>query len=235
MLRRSVVGWIGAALMVCACSGEGSESPQPQVGQIDEWELVRDSVVASIESPAREQQLDNARVIPAGGSPIPIRRFVLKVDVFTDLDCAACDEAERVLADALRKFPVHTRGLIHLPSAEHRWSMQAAKAFDCAYDDGQGSEMYQALRKRRSEFARMSWDSLAKEVDVYDLEAFQRCMAEPTTPRIEAGISLAKRLGFREAPAVVVDGWLVYPVTLEALTSALEKAARKRREGAFRW
>ncbi|HEX7122246.1 MAG TPA: thioredoxin domain-containing protein [Gemmatimonadaceae bacterium] len=160
---------------------------------------------------------------------------MLEVDVFTDLDCDACDEAERVLSDALRKFPIHTRGVIHLPSAEHRWSMQAAKAFDCAYEDGQGSEMYQALRKRRSEFARMSWDSLAKEVDVYDLEAFRRCMAGRTTPRIEAGLSLAKRLGLPAAPAVIVDGWLVYPVTLEALTSALEEARLKRNAAAYRW
>ena len=137
---------------------------------------------------------------------------------------------DRAVQEALRRYPVHVRNVIHAPSGSRR-SLELAKAFDCAYEDGQGREMYALLVRRYAEFGTVSRDSLAAAAEVDDTVAFGECMQAPPSRRVQAGTALAKRFGLRGAPAVVIDGWYVVRPTAEALEQALSEAAARRRRG----
>lgn len=222
--------WRLAVIGLVACSAP--EETGPHAGPIDGWDQLRDSVVVSILAPAHEQMINNAIMKTMDGTIIPISRFVYAIDVFVDPGCADClRKTERFLYGVIQIGTVFRRGVAYLPAEGDPWSMEAAQALDCAYEDGRAREMYFALM---GDVKEVPWDSLAASIDVFDRGAFHECMNGSPSPRIQAGIALAKELGIASAPAVVVDGSLVYPLSAESLDTAVDNTSARRREAVSR-
>lgn len=224
-------------LLLSACSTENPDRPpsipaaaqEERIEQLENWGALRDSAVVSLETPAQLQQHENASVVTADGQRIPMMRFVLQVDLLMDFTCAACLETHSVVMDLLRSFQLSTRNVILFPLSGHPSAMRAAHAFECANRDGQGREMYKALFEGQDDLGTRPWSSYAHEAMVGDTTVFNQCMAGPPSARIQAGIDLGSRFKITNAPAVVIDGWLIHPPTRERVWDALERAATQRR------
>lgn len=202
-----------------------------RIEELMDWGTLRDSVAVSLETPAQLQQHENAYIVPQGGQRIPVTRLVVQVDLLMDFTCPACLETHAVVMDLLRGSLFSTRNLIHFPVTGHPAAMEAAQAFECADRDGQGREMYKALYEGQNDLGTRTWASYAHEAVVSDTVAFNRCMAGPPSPRIQAGIDLGNRFQITGPPAVVIDGTLIHPPTPDRLYDALENAAARRRRG----
>lgn len=129
---------------------------------------------------------------------------------------------DSVMADWANRY-LAIRSIVHLPRSNDPRSMEAARAFECADDDGQGREMHSALYAAQSDLGKQSWASIADEATVEDTTAFKRFMEGHPDRRIQAGLALAARFKVTQLPAAIVNGWVIVPATPEHLQEAVSR------------
>ena len=153
---------------------------------------------------------------------------------FMDFECPACRDfalgTERIVR---AKYPTTLRTVIrHLPLAYHRFAFHAAKAAECADEQGRFHEMYDALFAKQDSLGLKSmesslglksmesrnecqgeywgWGDLSqppRASRVPRITEFEQCMSSSTVEsRIHADIEAAESAGARGTPTVILNG-----------------------------
>lgn len=195
-----------------------------RVERIDDWAAMKDTIAVSVDAPAKTQQLQTMTASTPTGRR-PLTEFAIDITVFTDFTCPACKMADTVVAALADEFIV-TRHIVHFPLGRE-YSIAAAQAFECAYEEGQGAEMHRALYDNQRQFGLKSWAAIAREAGIEDTLAFNACLTGPQSPRIKAGLALAERIKTQVTPTAVIDGWVILPSSPARLRAAFQKIVRR--------
>jgi protein-disulfide isomerase len=114
----------------------------------------------------------------------------------------------------------------HLPlTTIHPYALRAAEAAECAGAVGSYGPMRDQLYRRPALIEAEEWGLLAKTAHLPDTGAFASCVRSGVyASQVALDIALAKKLGARATPTVVLDGYLFgRPPSIEELTLALER------------
>ena len=134
----------------------------------------------------------------------------VKIAEFADLECPFCARLDPSLQRILSKHPGDLALVfVHFPIAAHRFARSAARAVECADASARADAMIHAIYSKQDSLGFKSWGSFATQVGIRDTSLFVNCVAsQETIPRIESGVALARALGVRGTPTLVVNGWM---------------------------
>lgn len=152
---------------------------------------------------------------------------------FADFQCPAC----RVTAENLRKvrarFPEHVAVLYrHAPIPSHEFAAEAARASQCAAEQGRFEAYHDALFANQKSIGEIPWAAFADSARVASGAAFEACMARTeAVAAVENDRSAARRLGVNATPTLLVNDQLIVGApTEEELVALVEKTLRGRPE-----
>jgi protein-disulfide isomerase len=161
--------------------------------------------------------------IVTGSSTAPVR-----ITEFVDYECPACRAYRGVLSEFAQRHPNQiSEVFVHFPLPMHRFSQQAARAVECATQQGRFQEMRDRLFAQQDSFGLKPWSAYAAAAGVSDSDRFARCLNDSASvARILRGSKLAEKLELDGTPTVVVNGW-IYPTppTLSELEADANRIA----------
>lgn len=152
---------------------------------------------------------------------------------FGDFECPYCQKfSTRILPGVLAGFPGQVAVVFrHWPLPYHRFAYPAARAAECAGEQGQFQPFSELLYMKQDSLGLKPFDDYAREAGVTDRAAFQLCNSRPgRVASIEADMEAAIAAGASGTPTVLVNG-LRYPEPpdsaglAKAIRNALTKAA----------
>lgn len=164
---------------------------------------------------------------PAGDTVAPVRLVE-----FVDLECAACREFHRSTLPPLRERFGRDLALayVHLPLRAHRFAKLAAKGAECAALQNRFGEYVDATFRFQDSLGLRPWAWYAREAGVTDIAHFESCFAKPALPMlIDSGSAIARRLGIRATPTLLVNGWRVTDRSDEEMTRVITALLGNRR------
>ena len=145
---------------------------------------------------------------------------------FADFECPFCENFHKALRTVQKRYP-NTVALtyIHLPIRGHRFAIPAARAAECAEEQGQFEPMYDQLYDGQESFGLKPWDDYALAAGVADLNGFDACVKRTDLiARVEEGKALAAKLDVQGTPTIIINGWkLGRPPSEEELDDMVKK------------
>jgi protein-disulfide isomerase len=98
----------------------------------------------------------------------------------------------------------------HWPLPNHRFAYPAARASECAAEQGRFEAFYTVLFAQQDSIPNKSFTQFAREAGVPDLDAFERCAASTDpVPAIERDVADVRRIGGTGTPTIIIDGMLM--------------------------
>lgn len=176
------------------------------------------------------------KALAATGRRIGLADAPLQLIEFGDFECPACAGFHRQLAAESFKhkadIAIH---YVHYPLPYHRFATPAAKAAECAADQGRFNEMHQLLFAHQDSLGLKPWASFAASALVDDTVRFNHCLdADPPKARVDAQRALGDSLGITGTPTFIANGWLLSRVpTLTELDSLIREVAGGRDIGSL--
>jgi protein-disulfide isomerase len=131
---------------------------------------------------------------------------------FMDLECPFCRHFNALTRALAREYGGRVSvGVVHYPlEGMHRFARPAAAAAECAAELGRFGQMVDAIYDKQDSLGLKSWGSYAWDAGVRDTVAFGKCLPKGhRSPRIDAGLSTARRLAITGTPTVMINGWLL--------------------------
>jgi len=144
---------------------------------------------------------------------------------FADFECPFCANFHTTLKSAEEKYPGKIAvTFVHFPLPGHRFAEPAARAAECAADQGRFSAMQDQLFANQNSFGLKPWSDFAKASGVPDLQAFDVCVKQETpVPRVENGKKAGEQLDVRSTPNIIINGWkLAQPPSASQLQAMIE-------------
>lgn len=141
--------------------------------------------------------------------------------VFSDFECPFCARfATSTLAGLDADFPGRVRVIFrHWPLSNHRLALPAAKAAECAGQQGRFRTFHDRLFALNDSIGLRSFARFAEDVDMPDVPKFEGCMkADDVIPSIEADKALAGAIGGSGTPTLVLDGRRLAPNEADSAT-----------------
>lgn len=129
---------------------------------------------------------------------------------FADFECPFCRRYDSVLVGIRQKYGdrVSTQ-FVHYPLTIHRFARPAARAAECAAQQGRFEEFAGLLFQKADSLGLKPWSAYASDANVAHMGEFESCVRDTAAvPRIEAGVKLGKQLGIPGTPSVMLNGWL---------------------------
>lgn len=148
---------------------------------------------------------------------------------FSDFQCPACRTAAETLRKVRQRYPQQVAVLYrHAPIPSHEHAADAARASQCAAEQGRFEAYHDALFAHQKSIGQLSWAAFADTAGVADGNAFASCMSSTgTAAAVENDRSAAQRLGVRATPTLLVNNQLVVGApNEEELVSMIEKTLR---------
>lgn len=182
-------------------------SPAPQTGTVREWKSYAD----------------------AGQLLGPANAAVTIVE-FSDFQCPACRAAAETLRRVRQRYPRQVAVLYrHAPIPSHEYAADAARASQCAGEQGRFEAYHDALFAHQKSIGQLSWTAFADTAGVADGDAFDICMSRlGSEAAVENDRSAARRLGVKATPTLLInDQLLVGSPSEEELVSMVEKKLRR--------
>jgi len=168
-----------------------------------------------------EQYIPTGRLVGPQNAPLTLVEFA-------DFQCPAC----KTLHDQLKALQTEYPGALaisyhYVPLPYHEMGYPAARAAECAAEQGRFEPYYDKLYENTDALGSVSFSGLARQAGVPDIKKFDACAAK-TEPvkRIEDDQALALgTLQIRGTPTVIVNGQMYYyaPKML-ALKQMIEEA-----------
>jgi len=128
---------------------------------------------------------------------------------FADFECPACRAFNLdVLAPLRAEHPGKVRWVFrHWPLSYHRFAAPAARAAECAADQGRFEAFHDAVYLGQDSLGLKAWGSFASAAGVPDTVAFNKCNSLPNTSAVaEADSRVALDLKGRGTPLLIVNG-----------------------------
>lgn len=159
-------------------------------------------------SPAGSRRVEDWQSLAAEGHRIGSEDAPVSVVVFLDYQCPYCQESMATLDTIRQRYPNRVAVTFrHLPLPTHPQAAPAARAAECAAEQGRFETYHDLLFANRTRLRQVAWDSLAAVADVKDLGGFRSCMANGRPDyRIERDVEAARALGLRSVPTFIVNG-----------------------------
>lgn len=176
------------------------------------WERI--SARSPVSRPERPPptRIENGGEIARAGHRHGPEDAELTVVVFSDFECPVCSVfAERTYPDLEARYPGRTALVFrHWPLSGHRFAYPAARAAECAAQQGRFFEIHDLLFSSQRQLGFKSFRDFASEAGVPDLLAFDACYSsrEPV-PAIERDIEAVRMIGGIGTPTVILNDWLL--------------------------
>lgn len=146
---------------------------------------------------------------------------------FADFECGFCKRFHEY-ADSL-----HARGKAfkvvyrHFPLSNHRFAIPAARASECASEQGQFEAMHRVLYAHADSLGLAPWAWFAQKAGVADSAAFEQCVrANTPLPSLARDTLDARRLGVNGTPALLIGPLRFQGVpSLDSLSAYIDRAA----------
>lgn len=191
-------------------------------------------VVAPPDPKAATIDLPDWGAVNQGGHSTGPDSAPIQLVVFEDYECPACQYFATVTLPALvTDFPGKVRVIHrHAPLPYHRFAYAAARAVECAADQGKFEEMRSALFRAADSLGLKPFAAFAAEAGVQDAVGFATCNAKPDSiPRISVDLQTAIGIGGTGTPTVAMNGRLYTTVPSRQLLSAdIEGILEKRQK-----
>jgi protein-disulfide isomerase len=168
-----------------------------------------------------EQYIPTGRLVGPRNAPLTLVEFA-------DFQCPAC----KTLHDQLKALQAEYPGVLaisyhYVPLPYHTMAYPAARAAECAADQGRFEQYYDKLFENTHALDQVSFSGLAFQAGVPDVKKFDACAAK-TEPvkRIDDDRNLAMgTLQIRGTPTVIVNGQMYfYAPKMPALRQMIEEA-----------
>jgi protein-disulfide isomerase len=149
-----------------------------------------------------KEVLDDGHRVGSATAPV-------KIVEFADLECPGCRIFQNIAREVIESHPGEVSLVyVHYPLPQHRFSMQAARAAECAAKQGKFSEFADAVYAHQDSIGLKSWGGFARIAGIADTAAIARCAIDPTpVPQIEAGRQFGDRIALRGTPSIIINGW----------------------------
>lgn len=170
--------------------------------------------------------IDNERLLGPADAPVTLVEFA-------DFQCPACKQAFLLLDTLAKEYPgAFSVSYRHFPLDYHKRAYPAARASECARDQGKFEAYHHALYTRSDDLDTLSFDRLAREVGVGNLAAFNKCVSDTTShPVVARDLAISKdslRLG--GTPTFIMNGKIYsYLPPMNELRSLLANAMKQKR------
>lgn len=155
----------------------------------------------------------------------------VRIVVFSDFQCPACLALAGELAALRLEFPsqvaiVHR----HFPLPIHPFAAAAARASECAAQQGRFDAFHDALFSAQGSIGLLPWTRFADEAGVGDLPRFEACVSDPATARIvDRDVRDAAGLDVQATPTFLVNDLRVTGTPpLDTLRAYVRRALRER-------
>ena len=179
----------------------------------------------------RPVPVENGARIAAAGHPLGPPEPDLEFVVFSDFECPACRTFALEVIPFIREYTGAKIGVRfrHWPLSRHRLAYPAARAAECAGDQGRFEAYHNLLFSHQDSIGLKPFSAFASESGVPDIEEFERCNSQPgPVPRIEADAKEAQRIGARGTPSIILENLLLQsPLDSARFMGLLEKALRE--------
>jgi protein-disulfide isomerase len=146
---------------------------------------------------------------------------------FSDLECPFCRRFHRALRDAVTKDGLDVETVfIHYPLKGHRFAAPAARAAECAREQGGFPAFVDHVFEKQDSLGLKSWASFAREAGIRDTATFSRCAAQQGTPtQVTAGITAGTLIHVTGTPTVIINGWRFARPPYDSLAAIIRKAS----------
>ncbi len=180
------------------------------------------------------EQLDSPRTIPnwetviSSGHRLGPAQAPVTLLEFGDFQCPACRLFALSSLQGIRvRYPDSVAIVFrHWPLPYHEFAYSAARAAECAANQGRFAAFHDALYRHQDSLGVVKYETLAKESGVSNLSTFAACIQDSTpVAAIETDILAARQLGAHATPTLAVDGQL-FPRVPDS--SALDAFVRER-------
>lgn len=147
--------------------------------------------------------------LSAAGVPFGPASSQVVVTVFSDFECPFCRAFHQTLQQVRKDRPDLVRvSFVHHPLSYHRFARPAAKAAECAAEQGRFEQFADIVFARQDSLGLLSWAHLATRAGVENIGEFDACVLSPATfSRIDDGIAAGKQLRVQGTPTVLINGW----------------------------
>jgi protein-disulfide isomerase len=128
---------------------------------------------------------------------------------FADFECPYCGNFLKTLKSVGDKYPGKIGvTYMHFPIQGHRFAIPAARAAECAGEQGRFEAMHDQLFEGQDQFGLKPWSDFAVAASVPDLPAFDFCIKRTEAiPRVEEGKALGSKLDIQGTPTIIINGW----------------------------
>jgi protein-disulfide isomerase len=152
---------------------------------------------------------------------------------FADFECPACRSFhERSLQPALIKHAANLTVVYrHFPLPTHKFAYGAARAAECAAEQGRFASIYDRLYAAQDSFGLKPWSVIAAEAGVPDTAAFTACTSVTTPlPNVERDLEAGRALKVAGTPTFLLNGQRdLGGIDSTSLDSLIVEALRKGR------
>lgn len=128
----------------------------------------------------------------------------------TDFECSACRSYQRTIDSLLISREGQVR-VVYLPlplEQLHRFALPAARAGECAAEDGHLYSWLRTMFAQQDSLGLKSWGTLAHLAGLPDTVRIATCAnSSITPPRIRETLAFAEELGVMATPTIMVNGW----------------------------
>lgn len=150
---------------------------------------------------------------------------------FADFECPFCGEFKPMLDTILARHPSDVRVVFrHYPLHIHPLAVPAARASECAAEQGRFVPMYSALYQYQDSLGLVPWAWFAKVAGVPQQTAFEACTRRSGTVKALAQDTTAGReLGIHGTPTLLINSLRLDGVpTLDSLEAYIRAAESER-------
>lgn len=143
--------------------------------------------------------------------------------VFTDFECSACAMLHATLTELLPTYHDDLQVvLVHFPLTRHQFAMPAARAFECADEQGLGQQWMNTVFDLQDSLRWLDWGELALRAGIADTGSLAKCARDTSrVERIARGIELGRQLEIPGTPTVFMNRWTIGMPTKEAIESRI--------------
>jgi len=147
----------------------------------------------------------------SGGERLGAASPLVTLVVFGDFECPFCGKfTVEVLRPFLEAHPTEVQVVArHFPLAYHVNALPAARALECGVQQGSFEPLYFGLYEEQKLLGAKPFEQFAEAAGVPDLAAFKYCMRQDETiPAVARDTLLARQVGVKATPTIIVNGML---------------------------
>lgn len=165
-----------------------------------------------------DDMLDRARWIGPKNATVKIVEFI-------DFECPFCAQFHADIEPLLARYPRDVAlALVHYPLPMHRQATAAARAANCADEQGRLPEMTSRLFAFQDSLGVVPWVQIAKLAGVADTAAFTRCLTTGDLQVLALELrAFAAQSSVSATPTIIINGWqFPVPPTPEKLATLVD-------------